>query len=710
MAKLIYFILLVLMFQNIFETKAGNYEVKKDSLLELLNTEISDTIKINLLYDIAYHCVVNETNFSIQKLSEAENLLNKLPEKKYPKEYKQNKLGTVYNLLARAQYYIGNISMSIDYYDKSIIAYENSGNVLGKALSVDNSGIIYNEKGDYVKSVEKHLEALKTYEALNDTARIVSSYVNIGRVFKNKGEENHALEYYEKAAIIAEKINHKLYQAICYNNIGALYNKEGGDYNKALDYFLKAYEIKKEIQSHDKMSIANTLSNIGNAYEGLKEYNKAFEWHNMSLKMREEISDRQGMITVYNNLAQLYFASNNIDKALLYALKAMNLSDSLQLPELQKHSHNLLADIYEKQGLDKKSLYHYKQYILYRDSLTNIDNTRLLTEKEMQFEFDKKEQSMIAERQKLIIGSVALILFIVIIFSGLLYNRFKIIKTQNQIIEEQKEIVVGQKLVVEEKNKEILDSIQYAKRIQNNLLTPESYFEEHLINNFKSDFFILFMPKDIVSGDFYWAYRHKQKFLVAAADCTGHGVPGAFMSMLGISNLNQLVQQKNIFQPDLLLNELKNNIIKAVNPEGAKIQSRDGMDISLCCFDFENKKVDFALANNSLYQIRNGNLTEIKPDKFPVGVYEGELKPFTKHSIQLTKNDTIYLFSDGFADQFGGPKGKKFKYSQFKELLLSVQQHSMTEPKNIILEKFNDWKSDHEQVDDICIIGIKINE
>ncbi|MCC7302889.1 MAG: serine/threonine-protein phosphatase [Bacteroidia bacterium] len=227
-------------------------------------------------------------------------------------------------------------------------------------------------------------------------------------------------------------------------------------------------------------------------------------------------------------------------------------------------------------------------------------------------------------------------------------------------------------------------------------------------------FFILYKPKDIVSGDFYHALAHKhdsidhELFYLCAADCTGHGVPGALMSMIGISNLNESIIEKKLIHPSDILNNTRKGIIAALNPEGSEEESKDGMDCVLCCFDFKNMKLEFAAANNPLWHVRDGQLTEYKPDKMPVGVHGEDMKPFTLQKIDLRKGDIIYLFTDGYADQFGGDKGKKFKYKQLQEKLMSIHTLPMEDQKKILDETFEKWRGNLEQVDDVCVIGVRI--
>lgn len=257
--------------------------------------------------------------------------------------------------------------------------------------------------------------------------------------------------------------------------------------------------------------------------------------------------------------------------------------------------------------------------------------------------------------------------------------------------------------IIHEKNREITDSIHSAKRIQHALLASDSLLKKHL-----PEYFVLYKPKDIVSGDFYWANVIDNKFVIITADCTGHGVPGAFMSLLNISYLNEAIIEKRIDSPEKILEHVRTQIISTLNPEGSEVESKDGMDAVLCIYDFKHLWLRFACANNPLWVIRNNDLIRFKPDKMPVGMHYGEQKPFSINTLGLRKGDIVYTFTDGYADQFGGAKGKKFKYKALKELLLSIQKNSMEEQKEILHKTFEKWKGNLEQVDDVLIIGVRV--
>lgn len=254
--------------------------------------------------------------------------------------------------------------------------------------------------------------------------------------------------------------------------------------------------------------------------------------------------------------------------------------------------------------------------------------------------------------------------------------------------------------VIEEKNKNITDSINYAKRIQQAILPSDEEIRKSLPNAF-----ILYKPKDVVSGDFYWFAEREGKILIAAVDCTGHGVPGAFMSMIGSALLNEIVNERHITDAGKFLDTLREGIIKAMKQTGAEGESKDGMDIALCVL--EKNKIQFAGANNPVWIVSNGTLREIKGDKQPIGIHAIS-KSFTSHAAELQKGDCVYIFTDGYADQFGGMLGKKFKYKQLQEILISVCDKPMNQQKQALNDVIEKWKGDLEQVDDILVIGIRI--
>jgi sigma-B regulation protein RsbU (phosphoserine phosphatase) len=308
-------------------------------------------------------------------------------------------------------------------------------------------------------------------------------------------------------------------------------------------------------------------------------------------------------------------------------------------------------------------------------------------------QFHKPFVSIVEQSETIqtIIGNVNLLLLFLISSLFILFFKEEMLKSQKHILE--------QKNLIEEKNKDILDSIQYAQRIQLALLPSRSNLQLLFPNSF-----LYFQPKDIVSGDFYWIFQNENHRFVAVGDCTGHGVPGALMSVLGINLLDEIVGNKRVFNPSEILNELRSGIIAAFDKEGKSSEYKDGMDISILRIDLNTSSYVFAAANNSVYHISGTELEERRADRQAVG-YSHEPKPFVEQEFSYQKGDVLVLFTDGFADQFGGSKNKKFRYKPFKELLTNQPTETM---ENVLSTSFQNWKGNLEQVDDVCVLGIRL--
>ena len=295
-------------------------------------------------------------------------------------------------------------------------------------------------------------------------------------------------------------------------------------------------------------------------------------------------------------------------------------------------------------------------------------------------------------------------LALVLIFAVFMVNRFRVTNKQKQIIELKEIETQKQKHIIEDKHKEITDSINYAERIQRSFLASDELLKENL-----NDYFVFFQPKDIVSGDFYWASKlNNGHFVLVTADSTGHGVPGAIMSIINISCLEKAVEEQKLTEPNDILNHTRIKIIERLKKDGSAEGGKDGMDCSLISFDFKSYKLSYAAANNPIWIVRSNQLLEYVPDKMPVGKHDKDTISFTQHHIDIQTGDVVYALTDGLPDQFGGPKGKKFMYKQLKDLLISIALLPMTEQHHLLKTALNDWKGTFEQVDDVCIIGVRI--
>jgi serine phosphatase RsbU (regulator of sigma subunit) len=403
------------------------------------------------------------------------------------------------------------------------------------------------------------------------------------------------------------------------------------------------------------------------------------------------------------------------DKAFSFFNKSLDLAKKIRSADFLMRTSKLLARLHKEAGQYQESLKYLNSYMQIKDSLSNADLKQQVLRKELQFDYElkhaadsiknhelqrvkdaelKMQQAKIEKEQSLKYGLI-LIIILVGLFSVYLYTRLRIIRDQKKLIEEQKK-------VVDEWKKDITDSINYAKKIQDAQLTSHEYMKKAL-----PDSFVLYRPKDIVSGDYYWVYENNDQVFFTVADCTGHGVPGAFMSMIGMSLLNELIIENGLKEPDKVLFEMRGLIIKTLSQDGDVVEAKDGMDMALCRWDKKENKIIYSGAFNGLYLIRNGKLLEYKPNRRPVGYYLGKDIPFTKEEVTLEKGDMLYIFSDGFSDQFGGENGKKYSTKRYKDLLLKISALSCDEQSKALNEELTSWRGEQEQIDDVCIMGVR---
>lgn len=607
-------------------------------------------------------------------------------------------------------FYKGHIIKALDYFGSAVRAQEVLGDKAGVATSLFNIGFVYNRYGDILKSIEFYTKSLKIREEIGDNSGIAASLNALGLLYVEQREYQKSIECYSKSLKIREEIGDKSAIANSLLNFGHVYSKLGED-KKALDYFQRSLKMNEEIG--DKDGIAAVSINLGGYYQTHFEFDKALIYLQRSMKINQESGDKASISETCINLSSLYFSVKNFKTSRIYAAESLELSTELGFPEKIRNAERWLYLSDSAMGNYKEAFDHYKRFKFFSDSLNNEVTRKAAIKSQFQIEFNRKERevNVKAEMEKklieqknsderkqknIIIYSVLFGLLVVIVFSGFLFKSLSKNKKANVIITQQK-------AEVEQSKKEIVDSINYAKRIQYALLASDN-----LLKNNLSEHFVLFQPKDVVSGDFYWGTQTEDGFIYITADCTGHGVPGAFMSLLNISKLSQAISENKITRPDLILNNVRTEITKALNPEGTVDESKDGMDAVLCKLNLKKMKLEYAAAYNSFYLIRNNEVIIYKADKMPVGKGHDDSVLFTYNEVALQKGDTIYTFTDGFADQFGGPKGKKFKYKQLEEVLLSIHQQPMNKQKEILAEKFNTWKGKLDQIDDMLVIGVRI--
>ncbi len=583
----------------------------------------------------------------------------------------------------------------------------------GIAESYTNMAYINLYENDFEAAMQHAVEGLRVSEMCDDKKNQGFANLLIGYIYLNIGDTNQVLPYYKKSLDIRLQLENNYDIGFSYSYLGnyylALQKNDSALYfhNEALEYRLKTDDIR---------SIADSYLLIGSTQLKQKKFDKALENFQKALFHYAKLNDKKRLAETYRNFAEVYMSQGKIEDAQNFLLQANQLALETGSIDNQIVISEQLANInYFKENYKEAYEYlafHNTQYkkntgeSKYRDIVKNILEYKNEKEKKIkQLEFDQKE-----ERQEIIVFAAITIIILIVGFLFFLFNRLKITRKQNEIIAYRKTQIDKAYVELEIKNKEILDSINYAKRIQSAILPSD----KSITTSFK-DIFVLYIPKDIVAGDFYWMEHKDDKILVAAADCTGHGVPGAMVSVVCNNSLNRSVHEYGLTSPASILNKTK----ELVESEFAKSSERmlDGMDIALFSIEgytnlqtnHTSYSIEFSGANNPMWIIRNNTdvIEEYKGDKLPIGLTDSTV-PFSQVHLQLSKGDCIYLFSDGFADQFGGPRGKKFKSSGLRTLLMGIKHLSMSQQHTKLNDFFREWQGNLEQVDDVCVIGIRL--
>lgn len=693
---------------------------KTDSLKNAVLTSRSDTAKAFALLELSWEIKGYNTDSSILLATQALELSTKAGFIKG--------MGKANHNLGWYNHMKGNFDLSLDHYKKALTYWDKIGERKGKSRTLGNLAIIFSIHGDHPKALDYSMKALKIEKELGDVHGESAILGTISGIYYGLKDYQKAEEFTLEAFKIKEKLGDKRGMAKHLCNLGIL-AKTRRDYQKAMDYYYRGLKLNQELQ--DLWGIGSDYGNLGSFYLDAYQYysenksqprifsnnqqtlesliDSSMYYLDKSLQVRQKISDSHGLTYTYSVIGDVYFTKKEYPAALKNFLVTYQYADTSGDLLQKKETAMRIYTIYKIQNKIADALSWHERYVSHSDTLFNTDKNKALGKKEAEFEFQKKlleqqkehEKLQIIEeekqsKQRLITGFTASGLVVTIMMSLVIFNRLKVTRKQKSIIE-------SQKSYIEEKNRDITDSITYAKQIQEAILP----FEERFQSAFGQNYFILFKPKDIVSGDFYWFLGRNDKLFVAVVDCTGHGVPGAFMSMVGSSILNHIVTDKGIQEADKILDEMHLEVRKALKQDEGN--NRDGMDLVLCVINKKDRSIEFAGANNPLYIFQNKELVVIKGDKFPIGgLQTEENRKFTKHIVKCNSSTTVYLSSDGYADQFGGEKGKKFKESKLRELLQSISNEQCSSQKSILNESFESWRGELEQVDDVCILGIRV--
>lgn len=658
----------------------------------------------------------------------------------------QKHKATMFQYIGETYVNMGNYALATEYYNKALESFKNLNYLIGVSESYKGIGNVNCYQGTYPEAIRNYQNALKISEKLDDKKGISSCLNNIGIIYEYQKQYKNALDYYLKSLRMKEQYSKEhpdevyLRQGISntYNNIGNLYVNIK-NYEEALKFHHQAYEIREAI--NNKQDMAYSLASMGQVFCFQKKFDLAIEYYNKALSTLYELNNKLGIAYFNNMLGDVYFQKGDYKKTLEYLQKSLHYAKETNAKEVLLKNYKTQSDCYVKLNDYQKAYEAHVGYFKYNDSIYNDKNTQQLHEMEAKYKNEKQHQQINlqkaeigkkdaqAKQQKtlrntLIAGAFLLLLFALFVFRSyrrkkndniLLSEQNEEIKQQNEEISVQKEEIVHQKEIIEEKNKMVMDSIQYAKSIQSVILPSKERMEKLL-----HDYFIYYLPKDIIGGDFYWSVQKENKIIIAAADCTGHGVPGAMMSMLGTSFLNDIIIKDNITKPDLILNRLRADIIESLQQKGEYEDQKDGMDIAICVLHIDTLELQYSGANNPCWIFRKyanedsetgfkmlTGFEELKADRMPASFYP-RMDEFSLKTIQLKKGDSFYIFSDGFASQYGGRFGKKIQTKKMQEIIYSIRKYSMAEQKDLLSAAYIHWKGHHEQIDDILVIGVRV--
>lgn len=575
-----------------------------------------------------------------------------------------DKLGIAYGYVNKAYIglYITQDANTIDYFKTGLAIFDEIGDK-------ETQGRIYYMMtyalwmmGKYGEALEYAFKSLKNAEELKNSTHLAWSNYALGVFHYDLKDYPTSENFYKKAFEIFSQDPKMLTGcARCMGGIGSVMIAM-----KRFDEALENIHFSARIYRDAKNTVGESraLNDLGIIHSIRENYEEAEYYLKESLKLRDNANYHQGIITSCMELGKLNLKTQKHDTAFAYFNRALKMAESSDSKPKIFQIHEMIGELYKQTGDLAKALEHKEKFFQLKTEVTGEQTSNRLKQLQTQFATEKSERE--AE-----------------------IHRLKNVELKKAYAE------------IEDKNKNILDSINYARRIQQAILPGDSEIKKLL-----PDSFVLYMPKDVVSGDFYWIENKNNKILFAAVDCTGHGVPGAFMSMIGNTLLNEIVNDKRITVPGEILSQLREGIIKSLKQTGETGENQDGMDIALCALD--GIVLEYAGANNPLWVVNKNGMMEIKADKQPIGIFHGDPKPFTNHTIKLNKGDCIYIFTDGYADQAGGEKSKKFMYKRLQELITDNYEKVMDEQKKIFSQTLNEWKGNLEQVDDILLIGVRV--
>jgi serine phosphatase RsbU (regulator of sigma subunit)/uncharacterized protein HemY len=602
--------------------------------------------------------------------------------------------------------------LALEHFLKALELSKSIGNkkeMLGAYLSL---GIYYKKMTKTTAALTNLLEAMKIAEAIPDSGSMFTTCINLGSLYEKANDNVKAKEFYRKALIINRSEKDEDDQAIVFYKLGKLFHKL-----KQIDsakYYLTA-TLNIHVKRNDEPGLIFDYSNLGGFNQEDGDYSLAKKNYEKALNLALKHHDTIKINMIYSYLGTLYTKLKDYPNALKSFKTSLIYINPMVPKETIMQQYKKISDIYNELGNYKEAYMNYVSYKAWSDSSYNVTDTKKQTELKLNYEFEQTQKRIEADtkareliskaelenerkqRNYLLIGLAVISLMLVITVKS-----YSAKQKANHILQKQKKEIERQKKLVEEKNLEINDSIHYAQRIQEASVPKMSELDTYFKN-----YALLYKPKDVVSGDFYWAAKMEDYSLIAIADCTGHGVPGAITSMIGSMLLNEIFYVKKLFRPNEVLTEL-NRLVKLTLRQDSDTLSNDGMDIAFCLLNTVTNELYYAGANRPLYVINSTGLIQYKASKVSVGGQVPLIQDYELHKIQLEPGDTVVASTDGYADQFGGDKEKKFTSKAFRSLLAANYNATPTEQKHIIENTYNAWKKEYEQTDDILVFILKI--
>lgn len=687
-----------------------------DSLKQMLLHQKDDTIKAELLYSIAKKLAANNETITLSEvyLDEYNSLSQKIGYWRGLVKYYDTKGQTLRSISQYAE--------AIDSHFKALELAEKHNLREMMPRIYNNIGVIYRRIDDYSNGLSYHLKALQLAEKINDTETYSYACNSIGNIYSLMKQYDLAIEYFNKSLDIAIKTNNDRSKAINYNNIGEVYEFMG-NYSEALHYYTLSLEYNQKINNIKGLGISYDC--IGTIYKKLKQFDKSLEFYKKGAEMHRTHKEHLFYSISLKNIASIYLEINQLQSAEKYLQEALTFALKSSSKTTLSQVYKLLSILEEKRDNCKKSLLFERLHSIYSDSVWNDENSSKLTKLQAAYNSEKQKSAIeklelekvlnekTIERKNiqnlfLIVSIIFISIILVVIFQN--YRQKEKINhhlaSQAELILKKNRALERQKKRIESFNNRITDSLNYAQRIQQALLPSENVIKA----TFK-DHFIFHRPLEIVSGDFYWIHKRNNEIIFAVADSTGHGVPGALMSMLGISFLNELALNSAISSASDFLNQLRDSVIKSLNQVGAIQELKEGISISLCIIRPDENRIYYSGAQNfmiaSYFDGSTYELVTFYGDKMPIGLYP-KMNTFKEEVISMHNLRTLYLFTDGFIDQFGDKTNTRYQTANFIRLLKNICPLPMEEQRDRLQNEFESWKGRSEQIDDVLVIGIQI--